>query len=90
VSAGPGSRTPPGPTTPIRLVSVPNVSEGCDRAAIEAVRGRFAMKDRRLCVDSRGWGRSVHTIQRMPRAQMRNADSTMQAIVAPPGSNAGR
>jgi dihydroorotase len=54
------------------------------------VRGRFAMKDRRLCVDSRGWGRSVHTIQRMPRAQMRNADSTMQAIVAPPGSNAGR
>ena len=46
------------------------------------VRGRFAMRDRRLCADARGWGRSVHTIQRMPVARVRNADSTMQAIVA--------
>ena len=54
------------------------------------VRGRFAMQDRRLCADTRGWGRSVHTIQRMPRARVRNADSTMRAIVAGPGFKAGR
>jgi dihydroorotase len=52
------------------------------------VRGRFAMKDRRLCADARGWGCSVHTIQDMPPARVRNADSTMQAIVA--GLGTGR
>jgi dihydroorotase len=52
------------------------------------VRGRFAMKDRRLCAEARGWGRSVHTIQRMSPARVCNADNTMQAIVA--GSGTGR
>jgi dihydroorotase len=46
------------------------------------VRGRFAMKDRRLCAEARGWGRSVHAIQCMSPARVRNADNTMQAIVA--------
>jgi dihydroorotase len=40
------------------------------------------MRDRRLCADARGWGRSVHAIQRMPPTRVRNADGTMQAIVA--------
>jgi dihydroorotase len=52
------------------------------------VRGRFAMRDRRLCAEARGWGRSVHAIQCMPPARVRNADNTMQAIVA--GSGAKR
>ena len=45
------------------------------------VRGRFVMKDRALVDDTRGWGRSVHTIQHMPEPVLRNADLTMQAIV---------
>ena len=32
------------------------------------VRGRFVMRDRALVADTRGWGRSVHAIQRMPAA----------------------
>ncbi len=43
------------------------------------VRGRFVMKDRKL-MDTKGWGRSVHTIQQMPAPQIRNAEHTMQAI----------
>mgnify|MGYP002651109668 CR=1 FL=1 len=45
------------------------------------VRGRFVMKDRTLMPGTRGWGRSVHTIQQMPQAQPRNTDNTMSAIV---------
>jgi dihydroorotase len=45
------------------------------------VRGRFVMKDRMLVDGTRGWGRSVHTIQRMPAPAPRNTDQTMQAIV---------
>ena len=45
------------------------------------VRGRFVMKDRALVAQTRGWGRSVHTIQHMPEPVLRNADLTMQAIV---------
>jgi dihydroorotase len=46
------------------------------------VRGRFVMRERRLVKDTRGWGRSVHAIQRMPKASPRNTDQTMAAIVA--------
>ena len=46
------------------------------------VRGRFVMRDRTLVPDTRGWGRSVHAIQRMPAPRPRNTDQTMQAIVA--------
>ncbi|MGK6317718.1 allantoinase AllB [Neorhizobium sp. DT-125] len=47
------------------------------------VRGRFAMKDRRLQDDARGWGRSVHAIQAMPPAELRNTDQTMAAVTSP-------
>jgi dihydroorotase len=46
------------------------------------VRGRFVMRDRTLVAGSRGWGRSVHTVQQMPPPTVRNADQTMQAVVA--------
>jgi len=45
------------------------------------VRGRFVMKNRTLMDGTRGWGRSVHTIQNMPEPHVQNADSTMQAII---------
>ncbi|MCK9915633.1 allantoinase AllB [Microbacteriaceae bacterium K1510] len=44
------------------------------------VRGKFVMRDRALMDDARGWGRSVHSIQAMPPAVVRNADQTMQAV----------
>ncbi len=40
--------------------------------------------DRTLVADTRGWGRSVHTIQQMPAPAPRNTDQTMQAIVQRP------
>ena len=46
------------------------------------VRGRFVMKDRILQENARGFGRSVHTIQQMPPAKPRNADTTMSAITS--------
>lgn len=50
------------------------------------VRGRFVMRDRTLMENARGWGRSVHTIQDMPKPQPRNLDKTMSAIVQKPAS----
>jgi len=44
------------------------------------VRGRFVMKDRKLVAGTKGWGQSVHTIQNMPPAAVRNGDTTMKAI----------
>jgi dihydroorotase len=46
------------------------------------VRGRFAMKNRTLMADSKGWGRSVHAIQKMPSPVVKNLDQTMQAALA--------
>lgn len=51
------------------------------------VRGRFVMRDRTLVPDTRGWGRSVHAIQEMPKAQPRNTDKTMSAIVQKPDAS---
>ena len=48
------------------------------------VRGRFVMRDRVL-QDTRGWGQSVHAIQQMPAAGIRNADATMTAITRSEG-----
>jgi dihydroorotase len=48
------------------------------------VRGRFVMKDRTLMPGTRGWGRSVHAIQRMPAPRPQNTDNTMAAIVDHP------
>jgi len=45
------------------------------------VRGRFVMRDRALVADTRGFGRSVHTCQRLPTAAPHNTDQTMRAIV---------
>jgi dihydroorotase len=45
------------------------------------VRGRFVMRERALVSETRGWGRSVHTLQRLPDAAPRNVDQTMEAIV---------
>ena len=45
------------------------------------VRGHFVMRERALMSDTRGWGRSVHTIQRMPEAAPRNTEHTMDAIL---------
>ncbi|WP_296519937.1 allantoinase AllB [Rhodoplanes sp.] len=53
------------------------------------VRGRFVMKDRTLVESARGWGRSVHTIQEMPKPELRNPDSTMTAIVQKPDGASG-
>jgi dihydroorotase len=44
------------------------------------VRGRFVMRDRGLMADTRGYGRSVHTIQQMPVPDVRNADKTLRAV----------
>jgi dihydroorotase len=44
------------------------------------VRGKFVMRDRILQTGARGWGRSVHAIQRMPAAAPRNEDQTLAAI----------
>lgn len=52
------------------------------------VRGRFAMRDRRLVEEARGWGRSVHAIQAMAPASPHNRDATMEAIL--PGSRPER
>jgi dihydroorotase len=49
------------------------------------VRGRFVMKDRALVPATQGWGRSVHTIQAMPPAAVRNAETTTRAVTAKPG-----
>jgi dihydroorotase len=54
------------------------------------VRGRSVMRDRALVPGTRGWGRSVHAIQRMPGAAPRNTDQSMQAILAPAAASSGR
>jgi dihydroorotase len=46
------------------------------------VRGRFVMRNRVLQEDAHGWGRSVHDMQRMPRAEPKNAETTMAAVTA--------
>jgi dihydroorotase len=46
------------------------------------VRGRFVMRERTLQENARGFGRSVHAIQKMPPASPRNTASTMTAITS--------
>jgi dihydroorotase len=46
------------------------------------VRGRFVMKNRTLVSGTKSWGRSVHTIQQMPKPAVRHAEHTMQSITA--------
>ena len=42
------------------------------------------MKDRALVPTTRGWGRSVHTIQAMQPPAVRNAETTMRAVAPEP------
>jgi dihydroorotase len=51
------------------------------------VRGRFVMRERHLVAETRGWGRSVHAIQRMPPPQVRHAEQTSAAITTMPGTS---
>ena len=44
------------------------------------VRGRFVMKDRKIVGETKGWGRSIHRIQRMPPPQPKNSDQTLMAV----------
>ncbi len=46
------------------------------------VRGRFIMRNRKLQTATRGWGRSVHSIQQMPAGVPRHQEETMSAITA--------
>ncbi|MGE3935956.1 MAG: allantoinase AllB [Rhodospirillaceae bacterium] len=46
------------------------------------VRGRFVMRNRALVAETRGHGRPVHTLQRMPRPAPRNLDQTIAAQAA--------
>jgi len=48
------------------------------------VRGRFVQRDRQLVTETSGWGRQVTDIQRMPPAQVRNADQTLAAVLQGP------
>ncbi len=50
------------------------------------VRGRFVMRERGLIAVTRGWGRSVHGLQRLPDPAPRNRDRTMAAIMPAAGA----
>jgi dihydroorotase len=39
------------------------------------------MRERELMAETRGWGRSVHTLQHLPQPAPRNGDQAMDAIV---------
>jgi dihydroorotase len=45
------------------------------------VRGRFVLRDRALVADTRGWGRSVHAIQKMLPPRVQHPDQTMAAVL---------
>ncbi len=47
------------------------------------VRGRFVMRDRVLVPETRGWGRSVTRVQRMPEPRPAHVDQTMAAVTSP-------
>jgi dihydroorotase len=52
------------------------------------VRGRFVMQDRKIVGDTKGWGRSVHRIQRMPPPAPKNSDQTLMAVTGEQGAGA--
>ena len=52
------------------------------------VRGRFVMKDRQIVGETRGWGRSVRRIQRMPPPQPKNSDQTLVTVTRGVGAAA--
>jgi dihydroorotase len=50
------------------------------------VRGRFVMQDRKIVAETKGWGRSVHRVQRMPPPEPKNSDQTLAAVTGEGGS----
>jgi len=52
------------------------------------VRGRFVMKDRQIVGETRGWGRSVRRIQRMPPPQPKNSGQTRVTVTRGVGAAA--
>ncbi len=52
------------------------------------VRGRFVQRDRQLVAESKGWGRQVTDIQRMPPAQPVNADLGINVLAPRPRKDA--
>ena len=47
------------------------------------VRGRFVMRDRVLNDAARGWGQSVHSIQKMPPPEPKHTDETIAVQTGP-------
>jgi dihydroorotase len=45
------------------------------------VRGRFVQRDRQLVGETRGWGRQVTDIQKMPAANLANVDQSLAHIL---------
>jgi len=68
-----------GPSTPFDKVAVKGVP------IHTLVRGRFVMRDRKLCVEAKGHGLSVRRIQQMPKPDPRNLEHTTEAICRLPG-----
>jgi dihydroorotase len=62
-----------------------NGREVCGLPIHTLVRGRFAMKNRTLMPNTKGWGRSVHAIQEMPPAVVKHPDQTLQTVLKAPG-----
>jgi len=64
--------------------------EVCGLPIHTLVRGRFAMRNRTLVPQTKGWGRSVHVIQTMPPADVKNPDQTLQAVLKMPADGLHR
>jgi dihydroorotase len=65
-----------------------NARAVCGQPIHTLVRGRFVMRERTLIAETRGWGRSVHRLQRLPSPAPRNTDQTMDAILSATGASA--
>jgi dihydroorotase len=61
-----------------------NSRDVCGLPIHTLVRGRFAMKNRTLMPNTKGWGRSVHVIQEMPPAVVKHPDQTLQTVLKAP------
>ncbi|MEI8146657.1 MAG: dihydroorotase family protein, partial [Alphaproteobacteria bacterium] len=64
-----------GKVTPFEGVSVTGIP------VHTLVRGRFVQKDRALVTGAKGHGRSVHTVQAMPQAVVKNADKSLRHLI---------
>ena len=72
-----------------RLQSISKISPWHGRAVQgypvhTILRGRFVMRDGKLVAEAAGWGRSVKSVQRMPKPAARNTEHYMRAILKTP------